>query len=261
MKALHIAASGMAAQERNVELISNNIANLRTTGFKKQRAQFQDMLYENIRRMGTSTSDDGTLVPTGVQIGSGVRLAATSRLHSQGNVANTAKQWDLAIQGEGFFRIQLPDGSTGYSRDGSFELDPTGTLVTVDGYRLTPNITIPDNTRSVSISRQGVVEAQVGDNPAPQNLGQINIANFTNTAGLESIGDNFYLETAASGAPQIGNPGDLGFGTMLQGYLEQSNVNAVSEIADIIAAQRAYEMNSRIISAADEMMSATSNLR
>jgi len=261
MKALHIAASGMAAQERNVEVISNNIANLRTTGFKRQRAEFQDMLYENVRRMGTSSSDDGTLVPTGVQIGSGVRLAATSRLHSQGNVANTNKDYDMAIQGEGFFQVQLPDGSTGYTRDGTFAVDPTGALVTVDGYRLQPSIVVPDNTRGVSISRQGVVEAQVGDNPQPRNLGQINLAVFTNTAGLEAIGDNFYLETAASGAPQISNPGDLGFGTVLQGYLEQSNVNAVSEIADIIAAQRAYEMNSRIISAADEMMSATSNLR
>ncbi|MEO0495838.1 MAG: flagellar basal-body rod protein FlgG [Pseudomonadota bacterium] len=261
MKALHIAASGMAAQERNVEVISNNIANLRTTGFKRQRVEFQDMLYQNLRRMGTSTSEDGTLVPTGVQIGSGVKLAATTRLHSQGNAALTEKPYDLAVQGEGHFQVQLPDGTTGYTRDGSFEIDPTGQLVTVDGYRVQPNITIPDDAKSVSVSRQGLVEAIVGDEPAPQNLGQLTLAVFTNTAGLEAIGDNFYLQTEASGQPQIGNPGNLGFGTLLQGYLEQSNVNAVSEIADIIAAQRAYEMNSRIISAADEMMSATSNLR
>jgi flagellar basal-body rod protein FlgG len=261
MKALHIAASGMAAQERNVEVISNNIANLRTTGFKRQRVEFQDMLYQNLRRMGTSTSEAGTVVPTGVQVGSGVRLAATTRLHSQGNVAQTEKQYDIAVQGRGFFQVERPDGTTGYTRDGSFEIDATGALVTVDGYRVTPGFTVPENTRAVTISRLGVVEAQVGTDPLPQNLGQIQLAVFRNTAGLEAVGDNFFLETQASGAPQTANPGNVGFGTLLQGYLEQANVNAVAEIADLISAQRAYEMNSRIISAADEMMSATSNLR
>jgi flagellar basal-body rod protein FlgG len=261
MKALHIAATGMMAQELNVEVISNNVANMRTTAFKRQRADFQDLLYENVRRMGTLTSDAGTIVPAGVQIGMGVKTAATPRVMTQGTITSSGKEFDIAIRGEGFFRIQTPDGQTAYTRDGSFELDNQGRLVTVDGFVVEPQITLPANARSFTVSSQGLVEASIGNQTQPQTLGQIQIARFVNTAGLEAIGDNLYLETSASGAPSVDNPGAEGFGNLLQAHLEQSNVNPVTEIADLIAAQRAYEMNARIISGADEMLSATANLR
>ncbi|WP_417670898.1 flagellar basal-body rod protein FlgG [Roseibium sp.] len=260
MKALHIAATGMKAQELNVEVISNNVANMRTTGYKKQRADFQDLLYQNLRRMGAETSSAGTIVPTGVQIGSGVKTAATSRIMSQGTLEQTDKELDVAIRGEGFFQVQLPDGTTAYSRDGSFERDANGTLVTVDGYTIDPGITIPEDSSDLTISADGTV--QVIDGAGNQaNLGQLQLARFVNKAGLEAIGNNLYLETDASGAAQINNPGDDGFGDIQQGFVESSNVDAVTEISDLIAAQRAYEMNSKIIQAADEMYSTTTNIR
>lgn len=260
MKALHIAATGMKAQELNVEVISNNVANMRTTGFKKQRADFQDLLYQNLRRMGTETSDAGTIVPTGIQIGSGVKLASTARIMSQGSLEQTDKVLDLAIRGEGFFQIELPDGTTGYTRDGSFERDADGQLVTVDGYTVMPGITIPDDTQDVTISNTGELQGvDAGGNTVQ--LGQIQLARFVNKAGLNAIGDNLFLETDASGAAVTGNPGDNGLGSVQQYYLEMANVDAVTEIADLIAAQRAYEMNSQIIQAADEMYSTTTNLR
>jgi flagellar basal-body rod protein FlgG len=261
MKALHIAATGMMAQELNVEVISNNVANMRTTAFKAQRADFQDLLYENVRRMGTLTSDSGTIVPAGVQIGMGVKTAATPRIMTQGTITSSGKDFDLAIRGDGFFQIQTPDGQTAYTRDGSFELDSQGRLVTVDGYVVEPEITVPANARSFTVSNLGVVEVSIDGQTQPQNLGQIQLARFINQAGLEAIGDNLYLETTASGAPNVDNPGAEGFGNLLQAHLEQSNVNPVTEISDLIAAQRAYEMNARIISGADEMLSATANLR
>jgi len=261
MKALHIAATGMMAQELNVELISNNIANMRTTGFKRQRADFQDLLYSSMRRVGSSTSENGTLLPTGIQIGSGVKTAATPRVMSQGNVQPTQKQLDIAIKGEGFFRITTPDGQTAYTRDGSFERDATGQLVTADGYVVDPVITIPANAKDVTINSLGVVQAIVGTETTPQTLGQIQMARFVNPAGLNPIGDNLFLETEASGTPQVSTPGDEGYGTLLQAHLEMANVNPVSEISDLIAAQRAYEMNSRVIRAADEMLSSTAQIR
>lgn len=261
MRALHIAASGMYAQELNVQVISNNIANMRTTGFKRQRADFQDLLYQNLRRMGATTSEAGTLVPAGVQIGSGVKTAATPRIMTQGVIQSTEKDLDVAIRGEGFFRIQLPDGRTAYTRDGSFERDATGTIVTADGYTVDPAITIPENARDVTINATGSVQAVLGNASTSTVLGQLQLARFVNPVGLESIGENLYLETASSGAAQVGNPGDEGLGTLLQKQLEMANVNPVSEISDLISAQRAYEMNSRVIKAADEMLSATSNLR
>ena len=260
MKALHIAATGMKAQERNVEVISNNVANLRTTGYKRQRVDFQDLMYQNLRRMGSETSTAGTIVPTGVQIGSGVKVASTSRIMSQGAVEQTAKELDLAMRGEGFFQIELPDGTTAYTRDGSFERDPNGTIVTVDGYTVVPGITIPQDSRNITISSDGTVSAVDGGG-ATVNLGQIQVARFVNKAGLEAIGDNLFLETEASGAAQVDNPGSDGFGSVQQYFLEMANVDAVTEIADLISAQRAYEMNSRVIKAADEMYSTTSNLR
>jgi len=261
MKALYIASTGMSAQERNVEVISNNIANMRTTGFKKQRAEFQDLLYQASRRAGSTTSSQGSLVSAGIEIGSGVKTAATPRIMSQGNVNPTEKELDVAIRGEGFFMVAMPDGSTAYTRDGSFERDDTGQLVNVDGYAIQPGITIPSNATSVSISADGTVEAFLDGGSTPTQLGQLQLARFVNKAGLESAGDNLFRETAASGAAQIGTPSTEGTGDLLQGYLELANVNSVTEIADLIAAQRAYEMNARVISGADEMMSATTQLR
>ncbi|MHB1102746.1 MAG: flagellar basal-body rod protein FlgG [Devosia sp.] len=261
MKALYIASTGMNAQERNVEVISNNIANMRTTGFKRQRAEFQDLLYQTYRRAGSTTSDQGSLVPVGIEIGSGVKTAATPRVMSQGSVVPTEKELDIAVRGEGFFTVQLPDGRTAYTRDGTFERDNTGLLVNVDGYQIEPGITIPDTANSVSISADGTVEAFLGTDPVPTQLGQIQLARFVNKGGLESIGNNLFIETAASGPAQIGTPNTDGMGDLMQGYLEMANVNAVTEIADLIAAQRAYEMNARVVSGADEMLQSTTQLR
>ena len=260
MRALYIASTGMAAQERNVEVISNNIANMRTTGYKKQRAEFQDLLYQQLRRAGAQTSDAGNIQPVGVEIGSGVRTAATSRITSQGSPVPTEKELDLAVRGEGYFAITKPDGSTAYTRDGSFERSADGTIITVDGYEVQPGITIPEDARDVSINASGVVEAYIGSASVPTELGQIQLSTFVNPAGLKSDGQNLFTETPASGAPLASNPGTNGVGDVLQGYLEMSNVNAVTEISDMISAQRAYEMNARVISGADEMMRATSNL-
>ena len=261
MKALYIASTGMAAQERNVEVISNNIANMRTTDYKKQRAEFQDLLYQQLRRAGSTTSDQGTMAPVGVEIGSGVRTAATPRVMSQGSVVPTENELDVAVRGEGFFMIQLPDGRTAYTRDGTFQRDSTGQLVNIDGHQIEPGITIPDNANAVAIAPDGTVEVFLDNDAEPTQLGQLQLARFVNKAGLESIGNNLYVETGASGPAQISEPDADGMGDLLQGYLEMANVNAVTEIADLIAAQRAYEMNARVISGADEMLQATSQLR
>ena len=261
MKALYIASTGMAAQERNVEVISNNIANMRTTGYKRQRVEFQDLLYQQYRRAGSTTSDQGTQVPVGIEIGSGVKTAATPRIMSQGTVTPTEKELDVAVRGEGFFAVTLPDGRTAYTRDGSFERDSTGLLVNVDGYQVQPGITIPQDANSLSISADGIVQAYIGTDSTPTQLGQIQMYRFVNKEGLEAIGDNNFVETAASGAAQGGVPNTDGMGALLQGYLESANVNPVTEIADLIAAQRAYEMNARVIAGADEMLQATSQLR
>lgn len=261
MKALYIASSGMAAQERNVEVISNNIANMRTTGYKKARAEFQDLLYQSYRQAGSTTSDTGTMAPVAVEIGSGVRTAATPRIMSQGTPELTEKELDLAVRGEGFFIVQMPDGRTGYTRDGSFERSADGQLVTVDGYLVQPGITIPGNANQIQVSADGVVEVYLDNQTTPTQVGQLQLARFVNKAGLTAAGNNLYVETASSGPAQIGTPNGDGMGDLLQGYLEASNVNSVTEIADLIAAQRAYEMNARVISGADEMMQATSQLR
>ncbi|KKB10542.1 flagellar basal body rod protein FlgG [Devosia geojensis] len=254
MKALYIASTGMSAQERNVEVISNNIANMRTTGFKRQRAEFQDLLYQQIRRAGSQTSDEGTMLPAGLEIGSGVRTVATPRIMSQGSVVATEKELDLAVRGEGFFVVEMPDGTAAYTRDGAFERDDQGRLVNSSGYPVQPGITIPQDAVSVSVSADGLVQAYIGNDAFPTQLGQLQLARFVNKAGLASIGDNLFNATAASGEAQIGLPKANGTGDLLQGYLEQANVNSVTEIADLIAAQRAYEMNARVISGADEML-------
>jgi flagellar basal-body rod protein FlgG len=258
MRALHTAATGMMAQELNVQVISNNIANMRTTGYKKQRAEFQDLLYEKVSRVGTQTSDQGTVLPVGIEIGSGVRTAGTPRVMSQGNMLPTSKDLDVAIRGEGFFKVTLPDGRTAYTRDGSFEMDAQGRLVTSQGYVLQPGITVPQNSSGISINAQGSVSVTPAGTTTPTVLGQIELAMFINKAGLQSQGDNLYLETPASGTPQNGIGGQQGFGDLLQGNLEQANVEAVSEISDLIAAQRAYEMNAKVISATDQMLQSTS---
>jgi flagellar basal-body rod protein FlgG len=260
MRALHTAATGMMAQELNVQVISNNIANMRTTGYKRQRAEFQDLLYEHVRRVGTQTSDQGNILPAGVELGSGVKTVATPRLMTQGAIVQTGKEYDVAIRGEGFFRIQMPDGRTAYSRDGSFELDAQGRLVTAQGNLIQPNITIPQNSTGVTINAQGQVSATPAGTTTPTVVGQIELAVFVNKAGLKGIGDNLYLETPASGPAQTGQPSSENFGNLQQGNLEQANVEAVSEISDLIAAQRAYEMNAKVITASDQMLQATSNL-
>ncbi len=260
MRALYTAATGMMAQELNVQVISNNIANVRTNGYKRQRVHFQDLLYEHLRRSGSATSDQGTQVPVGTFIGSGVKTVATGRVMSQGNMTQTDKEYDLAVRGDGFFKVRMPDGRTAYTRDGSFDLDSQGQLVTKDGYIVEPGINVPQNARSVTVSATGQVQALIPGQTAPQDLGQIQLSRFINRVGLESVGDNLYVETAGSGPAIDGNPGGEGFGSVQQSYLEESNVNAVVEISSLIAAQRAYEMNSRVISASDQMMQATSQL-
>lgn len=261
MKSLSIAATGMHAQQTNLEVISNNIANLNTTGFKRQRAEFQDLIYQNIERVGAASSDQGTVTPSGVQIGVGVRTSAVYRITEQGNLTSTQNRYDLAIQGKGYFQILLPNGQEAYTRAGSFSVNAQGQLVTSDGYTVQPGITIPAGAVDVNINQQGTVQAYIAGQVEPQEVGQISLATFFNEAGLESVGDNLFLESPASGAANVGNPGTAGFGTVNQGFLETSNVNAVSEITSLITAQRAYEMNAKIISASDEMLNATNNLR
>lgn len=261
MRSLNTGATGMMAQQLNVEVISNNIANMSTTGFKRQRAEFQDLLYQNQRRPGATSSDANTIVPSGIQIGVGVRTAGVYRIHEQGNLNSTGNTYDLAINGKGFFQITLPSGETAYTRAGSFQVNGQGQIVNADGYLLNPNITVPQGALSVSVDVTGIVEARLAGQTQPQQLGQIQLANFINEAGLEATGDNLYLETPASGQPQVGNPNTQGLGTLRQGYLETSNVNPVQEITNLITAQRAYDMNSKVITTSDEMLQTTTRLR
>jgi len=261
MRSLNIAATGMLAQQLNVEVISNNIANMSTTGYQRRRAEFQDLLYQSQRRVGSASSANGTVVPVGVQVGLGVKTAAVYRITQQGNLQSTQNTFDLAIQGSGYFQITLPSGDTAYTRAGSFQLSATGQLVTADGDIVLPAITVPNNSVSVTINSSGQVLVKIAGTVAPQNVGQIQLANFPNAAGLAAVGGNLLTETPASGAAVTGNPTDAGFGSLQQGFLETSNVNVVSEITSLITAQRAYELNSRVIQASDEMMSTLTQLR
>ena len=261
MRSLSIAATGMLAQQLNVEVISNNIANMTTTGFKRQRAEFQDLLYQNLRRIGAQSSDQGTIIPSGVQVGVGVKTAAVYRITEQGNLAKTDNTFDLAVQGKGFFRVLLPSGTEAYTRAGSFQVSAEGQIVTPDGYVVQPAITVPQDAVDVAINSNGEVQVKLDGQTAPQTVGQIDLATFFNEAGLEAIGDNLLLETPASGAATVGAPGSPGVGTILQGFVETSNVNAVSEITALIQAQRAYEMNSKVITTSDEMLRASTQLR
>jgi len=261
MRAMSIGATGMLAQQLNVEVISNNIANLSTTGFKRSRAEFQDMLYENLRRVGSPSTDTGTLLPSGLQLGLGVKPVATYRINAQGNLLMTNNPYDLAINGRGFFQVQQADGTTAYTRAGSFQLNQDGQLVTADGLQIIPSITVPQNATSVTINSSGQVVASIDGQTQLQTLGQLQLATFTNPTGLESIGNNLLLETEASGSPVVGNPQAAGFGSIIQGSLESSNVDIVSEITNLITAQRAYEMNSKVIKTADDMLTVISQLR
>ncbi len=261
MRALGIASTGMLAQQLNVDVISNNIANLSTTGFKRSRAEFQDLIYDSIRRVGSPSSDTGTLLPSGLQVGLGVNPVATYRINEQGAPTLTSNPYDLAIRGRGYFQVQRPDGTTAYTRDGSFQLNADGQLVTADGMPVLPSINVPQNATSVTINSSGQVTVTSDGQTQTQILGQLQLATFANPAGLEALGSNLLVETDASGAPVVGNPQAAGFGNVLQNALESSNVNIVSEITTLITAQRAYEMNSRVIKTADEMLSTTSQLK
>ncbi|MFZ4122405.1 MAG: flagellar basal-body rod protein FlgG [Caulobacterales bacterium] len=261
MRSLSIAATGMQAQQLNVEVISHNIANMNTTGYKRQRAEFQDMLYQNLQRPGASSSAGGTTLPLGIQVGVGVRADAIGRVTVQGNITRTDNPTDLAISGRGYLQVSMPDGTTAYTRAGNLAMNQDGQLVTADGFAIEPAITVPAEATSVTITRDGVVEATLNGQAAAQQVGQIELAAFVNPAGLEAIGDNLFLETAASGSAQVATPGSPGLGTLMQGFVETSNVNAVEEISALIVAQRAYEMNARIITASDEMLQTASQLR
>lgn len=256
MRSLNIAATGMQAQQTNVDVISHNLANQTTTGYKAQRAEFQDLIYQDLRRVGTNSSDVGTIVPTGVQIGLGVKTGAIYRNTEQGTVKQTEGPLDVAIQGKGYLQVELPNGDIAYTRNGAFKLSPDGEIVTMDGFIVQPAIAVPENAVDISINASGEVEAVIDGQTDPVNLGQFEIASFINPPGLRAIGDNMFLETPASGAPILGIAGEEGYGTILQGYLENSNVNPVSEITGLIVAQRAYEMNSKVIKASDEMLQA-----
>jgi flagellar basal-body rod protein FlgG len=260
MQALHTAATGMAAQELNVQVISNNIANLRTTGFKKQTAAFQDLIYEHIRRVGAQSSDQGTIVPVGVDIGGGVKTVATPRMMTQGTLSQTGNDLDLAISGEGFFKILMPDGTYQYTRDGTFQMDNQGRIVTAQGNPVQPTITIPNNASGLTVNMQGQVSVTLPAQTSSTIIGQIGLTRFINKGGLQPVGSNQFTETPSSGPPQDGIANTEGYGHMTQGSLEQANVDVVSEMSDLIAAQRAYEMNAKVISAADQMMQSTTAL-
>jgi flagellar basal-body rod protein FlgG len=261
MEALRTAATGMAAQQLNVEVISNNIANMNTVGFKRQRAEFEDLLYQTMEQAGAQSSDQGTIVPTGVQIGAGVKAAGVYRITEQGTMTRTGNQYDLAIDGRGYFQVLTPSGETAYTRAGNFSVNDQGQLVTTDGYLVQPAISIPQDAVAVSISKTGQVQATTAGQTTPQVVGQLELSTFVNEAGLEAVGDNLFMESAASGAATTGAPGAAGFGTLMQGYTEASNVDAVSEITALIVAQRAYEMNSKVITTADQMLSTASQVK
>jgi len=261
MRSLDIAGTGMQAQQTNVEVISNNIANMTTTGFKRRRAEFQDLIYQNLRRVGANSSDTGTIVPSGAQVGLGVRTAAIYRINEQGNLQQTSNTLDMAIQGNGYFQVTMPSGETAYTRDGTFGMAADGTMVTADGYIVQPGLQIPSNATGVTVNASGQLQVTLQGQAAPQTVGQLTLAVFPNEAGLDAQGENLLVQTAASGSAVTGNPGTPGFGKVMQGFIETSNVNVVSEITNLITAQRAYEMNSRVITTSNDMLSTLTNLR
>ncbi len=254
MQALHTAATGMQAATTNIDVIANNLANQNTTGYKRKRAEFQDLLYVQDQHVGTQSSDAGTVIPTGIQIGLGVSTGAVYSITEQGPMQQTSSTFDIAINGKGFFRIILPDGTESYTRAGAFQVNGEGTIVTSDGYTVSPGITVPDNATDITINANGEVIASIAGEVTPSNLGQFELVKFTNEAGMESKGKNLLNETEASGTPIDGIPGQEGFGNIIQGWLEGSNVAAVTELTDMISAQRAFEMNIKVMEAADQTM-------
>lgn len=261
MRALEIAAAGMAAQQTRVEVISNNLANMNTTGYNARRAEFADLHYQQVARPGSINATDGTVLPTGIQMGLGVRPTAVSMIIAQGAVAQTGGDLDVAIEGRGYIEVTLPNGTAAYTRDGGLKRTGEGLIVTSDGYPVVPNITIPQETRSIDINPAGEVYAFFDDRVEPELLGQLTLAGFTNPKGLEAIGSNLFLESPASGPATISEPGVDGLGTFRQGYVEESSVDPVKEVTDLIEAQRGYELNSKVISAADQMLGATVQIR
>lgn len=259
IRSLWTGTTGMHSQQLNIDVISNNLANVSTTGFKKSRADFQDLLYQTLKVPGSQSSAD-TQSPTGILIGLGVKPAAVSKVFSQGDLIQTLSEMDVAIEGEGFLQVEMPNGNTGYTRSGALKRDSTGRITNSDGYPILPSITIPDGARQITISESGIVSAIVGSATTSTQLGNLELTTFTNNSGLSAIGKNLFTETAASGSAQTGTPGVNGVGTLLQNYLEGSNVNIVEELASMITTQRAYEINSKSISTSDEMMQTTNNL-
>jgi flagellar basal-body rod protein FlgG len=261
MRALSTAATGMAAQQMNVEVISNNIANMNTIGFKRQRAEFQDLIYQDMEQAGAQSSSSGTVVPTGIQIGSGVKAGSVYRITQQGSMTQTSNPLDLGIQGRGYFQVQLPSGDTAYTRAGNLSVNNAGVIVTDQGYPVLPSITIPTGSTGIIVSTSGLVQVNTPGSTTPATVGQLQLATFINEAGLEATGENMFQVSGASGPAVTGLPGDPGIGTVLQGYTEASNVDAVSEITSLIAAQRAYEMNSKVVTTADQMLSTTAQVK
>jgi flagellar basal-body rod protein FlgG len=261
MRALEIAAAGMTAQQTRVEVISNNLANMSTTGYSPRRAEFADLHYQQAVRPGTIAAADGTVLPVGVQLGLGVRPTAVSVMIAQGSLAATGNNLDVAIEGQGYLEVTLPDGRAAFTRDGALKLTGDGLVVTSDGYPVVPEVTVPSDARSVTINAEGEVYAYFSDRVEPEMLGQFTLAGFTNPKGLEAIGSNLFLETEASGPSLVATPGQDGLGTLRQGYLEESSVDPVKEVTDLIEAQRGYELNSKVITAADQMLSATVQIR
>ncbi|MFT4823253.1 MAG: flagellar basal-body rod protein FlgG [Halioglobus sp.] len=257
-QSLWIAKTGLDAQQTKMSNIANNLANAGTTGYKRSRAVFADLLYQNVRQVGAQSSQD-TQLPSGLMMGTGVRTVATEKLFTQGNLQQTDNNLDMAIQGRGFFQVLMPDGSQAYTRDGTFQMDSQGQLVTSSGFQVQPSISIPENAQSVTIGSDGTVSVRLPGSSAISQIGNVQLADFVNAAGLQPIGDNLFLESSASGSPQSGNPGLNGLGTVSQGYVESSNVNVVEELVNMIETQRAYEMNSRAISTTDQMLQYVAN--
>lgn len=260
MRSLHTAASGMAGQQFNIDTIANNLANVNTTGFKKSRADFQDLLYQSVRFAGTPVTE-GAQIPTGIQIGHGVRTVATQKIFTQGTFKQTDNPLDVIIEGDGFFQVLMPDGTIAYTRDGAFKQDANGRIVTSDGFFLEPEVMIPEDAVQIAIGTDGTVSVTISGDNEPQTVGQIELARFVNPAGLQSAGRNLFFATAASGAPLVGTAGLEGFGNLAQGFLEMSNVQVVEEMVAMITSQRAYEVNSRAIQASDDMLQTANNLR
>jgi flagellar basal-body rod protein FlgG len=253
IRSLWIAKTGMDAQQTQMDVISNNLANVSTTGFKKSRAVFEDLLYQTVRQPGAQSSQQ-TQLPSGLQLGTGVRVVATERIHTQGNPQSTGNDKDLMINGAGYFPVLMPDGSTAYTRDASFQKDSNGQLTTSEGYVVQPAITVPANALTLTVARDGTVSVTLPNTVAPSQIGSLQLSTFINPAGLESKGENLYVETGASGAPQTNTPGTNGAGVILQGYVESSNVNVAEELVNMIQTQRAYEINSKAITTSDQML-------